>query len=67
MMTSSVKEEDELGDVVIIMSQQLPDTDSFIKLGCLFLFSETIAPPIALDPSYVSFYHFFSLIFLCLM
>lgn len=38
MMTSSNKEEDELGYVVIIMSQQLPDTDLLIKMGCLYLF-----------------------------
>lgn len=60
-MTSSVKEEDELRDVVIIMSQQLPDTDLFIKLGCLFPFCETVAPPFTLDPSYVRFYHLFLL------
>lgn len=61
-MISSVKEEDELRDVVIIMSQQLPYADLFIKLSCLFPFSEAVAPPIALDLSYVSFYRF-----LCLM
>lgn len=34
MMTSRIKAEDELRDVVIL--QQLPDTDSFSKLGYLF-------------------------------
>lgn len=55
-----LKEEHELGDVVIIMSQQLPRTDVFIKQACLLLFPESVAPFLALDPGYFSFYKFSS-------
>lgn len=41
------------------MSQQLPSTDVFVKRACLLLFTETVAPLLALDPSYFSFYTFF--------
>lgn len=37
MMTGRVRAEDVLGDVVIIILQQLLDTDLFIKVGCVFL------------------------------
>lgn len=57
MTTSSVKEEEELGDVVMIMSQQLPNTDMFIKFGCLSLFLKPRRLPLPLTQSYVSFYH----------
>lgn len=37
MKTGRVKAEDVLGDVVIIILQQLLDTGLFIKVGCVFL------------------------------
>lgn len=65
-MTSSIKEEDVLRDVIIIMSQQLPDTDLYIKLGCLFILLKAQILPLPLTQVLSAFILFFPFIFLCL-
>lgn len=66
MKTGRVKAEDVLGDVVIIILQQLLDTDLFIKVGCEFLSLKLGLLPLPLNqdlPAYtITFLHF-----LCLM
>lgn len=46
------------------MSQQLPGTDLSIKAACLFLLTETMAPPFALSSGYFSVFCVFLPVFL---
>lgn len=67
MLTGRVKAEDVLGDVVIIILQQILDTDLFIKVCCVLLSLKLglLLLPFNQDLSAytISFLHFF----LCLM
>lgn len=61
----AVVKEDELECVVIIMSQQLPDTVLFIKLDFLFLFLTPWLLPLPLNQNMLAFtISFFRILFL---